>query len=54
MTNSRLHTLDIRLLRYFAVVAEENNIASVQASSTAERLEALGRQISTQVKQFKI
>jgi methyl-accepting chemotaxis protein len=37
-----------------ARVAEENNIASVQASDTAERLEALGRQISTQVKQFKI
>ena len=33
MTNSRLHTLDIRLLRYFAVVAEENNI-----SRAAERL----------------
>ena len=39
---------------HVARVAEENNIASVQASSTAERLEALGRQISTQVKQFKI
>ena len=33
MTNSRLHTLDIRLLRYFAVVAEENNI-----SRAAQRL----------------
>lgn len=33
MTYSRLHTLDIRLLRYFAVVAEENNI-----SRAAERL----------------
>ncbi len=27
MTSSRLQTLDIRLLRYFAVVAEENNIS---------------------------
>ncbi|ALR74814.1 LysR family transcriptional regulator [[Enterobacter] lignolyticus] len=26
MTTSRLHSLDIRLLRYFAVVAEENNM----------------------------
>ncbi|WP_250142862.1 hypothetical protein, partial [Escherichia coli] len=25
MTTSRLHSLDIRLLRAFAVVAEENN-----------------------------
>jgi DNA-binding transcriptional LysR family regulator len=33
MTNSRLQTLDIRLLRYFAVVAEENNI-----SRAAQRL----------------
>ncbi|HHD2154510.1 TPA: hypothetical protein ACN1L2_004390, partial [Klebsiella pneumoniae] len=27
MTTSRLHSLDIRLLRAFAVVAEENNIS---------------------------
>jgi DNA-binding transcriptional LysR family regulator len=33
MTNLRLQTLDIRLLRYFAVVAEENNI-----SRAAQRL----------------
>ena len=33
MTSSRLQTLDIRLLRYFAVVAEENNI-----SRAAQRL----------------
>lgn len=33
MTNSRLYTLDIRLLRYFAVVAQENNI-----SRAAQRL----------------
>lgn len=33
MTNSRLQNLDIRLLRYFAVVAEENNI-----SRAAQRL----------------
>ena len=33
MTTSRLHSLDIRLLRYFAVVAEENNI-----SRAAQRL----------------
>ena len=33
MTTSRLHSLDIRLLRAFAVVAEENNI-----SRAAERL----------------
>ena len=29
MTTSRLHSLDIRLLRAFAVVAEENNISRV-------------------------
>ncbi len=39
---------------HVARVAEENNIASIQASSTAERLEALGNQISSQVRQFKI
>ncbi|HHG8772676.1 TPA: LysR family transcriptional regulator [Raoultella planticola] len=33
MTNLHLHALDIRLLRYFAVVAEENNI-----SRAAQRL----------------
>ncbi len=33
MTTSRLHSLDIRLLRAFAVVAEENNI-----SRAAQRL----------------
>ncbi|VUS94007.1 HTH-type transcriptional regulator BenM [Klebsiella huaxiensis] len=33
MTNPSLHTLDIRLLRYFAVVAQENNI-----SRAAQRL----------------
>ncbi|MDD3352186.1 methyl-accepting chemotaxis protein [Zoogloea sp.] len=37
-----------------ARVAEENNAASVQASQSAERLEALGTAISGQVKQFRI
>lgn len=27
MTNAQIHSLDIRLLRYFAVVAEENNMS---------------------------
>jgi len=39
---------------HVARVAEQNNIASIQASSTAERLEALGNQIASQVRQFKI
>lgn len=37
-----------------ARMAEDNNSSSIQASRTAEHLEALGRQISTQVRQFKI
>ncbi|TYC59686.1 methyl-accepting chemotaxis protein [Zoogloea oleivorans] len=39
---------------HVARVAEENNVASIQANRSAERLEALGTAISTQVKQFKI
>jgi Transcriptional regulator len=27
MANAQIHSLDIRLLRYFSVVAEENNMS---------------------------
>ena len=37
-----------------ARMAEDNNTTSIQASRTAEHLEALGRQIAAQVRQFKI
>ncbi|WP_374262254.1 methyl-accepting chemotaxis protein [Zoogloea sp.] len=39
---------------HVARVAEENNFASIQARESAERLEALGTEISTQVRRFTI
>jgi methyl-accepting chemotaxis protein len=39
---------------HVARVADENNMASIQANRSAERLEALGAAISAQVKQFRI